>query len=351
MRNTISLIIAAQAFIFNVLAEPHHNNTENLQPNVEDLRQAESNTITTYHWTKDVHASRNARTFSYAPISPLVYAHSSPVIVMPTLNTTPIFWGSAWAAANTAFISDKIAGLTYFYSNLHGSSYLKTVAEYLPNSSAVNHNLITVKTDSSTTSSSSTGAVLAEVCKVIGANHVDPNGYYPVYSDQARGNATFCAYHSAGLCSVGGPTVQFAFFFNLNNDPSCDPQSPYAPASGSTGAQAPLFITGGGTAPHTQSQGLAALVNVTAHELAETVTDPADFPPYGNPYWAGWYDLTGSEIGDKCAWTFGPSNVSGTQPGTVMIGAYDWKLQGEWSNKAYNSKTGYDSLQGCITGS
>src|SRR5436190_2234674 len=66
---------------------------------------------------------------------------------------------------------------------------------------------------------SRTSPILAEVCKII-PNPVS-NGFYPVYVDTRRGHAGFCAWHSAGSCN--GTPVQFAFFFNLDGDPGCDP--------------------------------------------------------------------------------------------------------------------------------
>ena len=50
------------------------------------------------------------------------------------------------------------------------------------------------------------------------------NGYYPVYSDQKRGNAGYCAWHSYG--TIRGVPVQVAFFFKLDGDPGCDPGDP-----------------------------------------------------------------------------------------------------------------------------
>jgi len=140
------------------------------------------------------------------------------------------------------------------------------------------------------------------------------NGYYAVYSDVKRGNAQYCAWHSAGTC--GGTPVQFAFFFNLDGDPGCDPQD-----------------TSG-----LHSQGLAALANVSAHELSEARSDPA------SP--GAWYDGSGAENGDKCAWTFGA-------PLVTLTGGTKWKLQGEWSNAAYNAGTGYPNSsgqKGCLSG-
>lgn len=135
-----------------------------------------------------------------------------------------------------------------------------------------------------------------------------------MYTDVKRGNAGYCAWHSAGSC--GGKAVQFGFFFNLDGDPGCDP--------------------GDTTTGH--SQGLAALANVTAHELSEARSDPA------NP--GAWYDSSGAENGDKCAWTFNVASVGFTD-GTR------WKLQGEWSNKAYTAGTGYPNSsgqRGCLDG-
>ena len=58
---------------------------------------------------------------------------------------------------------------------------------------------------------------------VVARNITNPktNGYYPVYSDQPRGNAGYCAWHSWG--TINGVLVQFAFFFNLDGDAGCDP--------------------------------------------------------------------------------------------------------------------------------
>ena len=319
---------------------------------MEDLAPAPTNntTITSYQWVKEVHSSRKALIKTATTVSPLMTAHTNPATVMSTVVTTPIFWGSSWA--NTTLASDKVTGLTIWYTNLQSSHYISTVSEY----TALQHSSITplfVKTATST-SSSNPANVLTQVCSALSNAKLTPTatGYYPVYTDLPRGTANYCAYHSAGIC--GGTPVQFAFFFNLNNDPGCDPASPYAPKAGTTNAQNPGSILTGGSGLPLQSQGLAALANVSAHELMETVTDRAYFTTTGG-YFGGWYDSTGAENGDKCAWTFGPSNTIGLSAGTVSIGGYNWKLQGEWSNKAQNGTGGYPTqgglLKGCVTGS
>ena len=106
-----------------------------------------------------------------------------------------------------------------------------------------------------------------------------------------------------------------AFFFKLDGDAGCDPQD--------------------STTGH--SEGVAALGNVSGHELSEMLTDPQ---------LNAWYDSGGAENADKCAWTFGTSELKFTN------NTY-WKIQGNWSNNAYNTTSGYPNssgLQGCIDG-
>jgi hypothetical protein len=106
--------------------------------------------------------------------------------------------------------------------------------------------------------------------------------------------------------------VQFGFFFSLNNDGGCDP--------------------GDTTTGH--SDQLAALGNVSGHELSEMMTDPQ---------LNAWYDQQGQENADKCAWTFS---------GTVNFSnSTTWLIQGNWSNAAAKSNSGYGGTGGCIESS
>jgi len=233
--------------------------------------------------------------------------------IMPTAISKAIFWGTSWGS----YSGDKITGLDTWYTGHSNSNYAKTVDEYTGSNgqvgSTTTHQGHVIDT-SKATGGSNTSAILAEVCKVITSPDRSGNGYYAVYTDVKRGNAGYCAWHSAGSC--GGVPVQFAFFFNLDGDAGCDP----ADTSG------------------LHSQGLAALANVTAHELSEARSDPA------SP--GAWYDSSGSENGDKCAWTFGA-------PLVTFSDGNQWKLQGEWSNAAFTAGTGYPNSSGqngCLSG-
>jgi hypothetical protein len=61
-------------------------------------------------------------------------------------------------------------------------------------------------------------------------------------------------------------------------------------------------------------------INVTSHEQIEAATDPLG---------TAWYDRSGNEIGDKCAWNFGPLNSQG---GDVSWNGHAYYVQKEWDN-------------------
>lgn len=253
-----------------------------------------------------VHYARNAKPGGGARTSPLLQYHGGLVQTSNSL-VNPIYWGASWSSSNP-----KIGALDGFYTAAGGTAYMGTNTEYTNSSgqhvsasvSFVGH---TIDSSVATKTAPSTSAVLA----VVARNFPNPTAgaYYPVYSDQPRGNAGYCAWHSWGY--VGTTPVQFGFFFNLDGDSGCDPND---------------TISG-------HSQGVAALGNVTGHELSEMVTDP---------WGQGWYDRQGAENSDKCAWTFG-----GT---LVTLGTTRWKIQGNWSNRAYSSTKNRGYTPGCVDG-
>ena len=355
MQALILFFLSLQLLSFNALSDSKFQRNEVTEiSEVEDLAPVNNDTLPiSYHWTKDTYSANKLRNNSLttkaasAPSPLMTYHNNSVSNVMNSVITTPIFWGAKWA--NPSYQSDKIIGLERFYNNIGNSTYANTVSEYLV---SLNTNGATISKKDTSTASNNTTNILNKVCKLVGTN-VSTTGFYPVYTDIKRGNNNYCAFHSAGVC--GTTTIQFAFFFDLNDDAGCDPVSSYAPARGSLGSQNP-GLAGNGSPSYQQSQGLAALANVSAHELMETLTDPAYFPTQNKSYWSGWYDSTGAENGDKCAWTFGPSNKG--LAGTVNIGGFNWKLQGEWSNLAQSNSSGYPTtsstygnLKGCVTGS
>ena len=245
--------------------------------------------------------------------------HGGPIL--PTASVQAIFWGSSWGTNP----GDKITGLNAWYGGEGSTPYAATVDEYTDSAGHQVSSSLTylgyIKDTTSSPNHPSTSTILGEVCRRI--SNPQTNGYYPVYVDHPR-KGNYCAYHSWGSC--GGVEVQFAFFWKLDGDAGCDPQS---------------TVSG-------ESQGLAALANVSGHELSETRSDP-----HGD----AWYAANGEENGDECAWTFGGPYVSfnsSTYP--------KWKIQGNWSNEANDGTSpngpGYTTPQngfgvsgtGCVDG-
>ena len=234
--------------------------------------------------------SRNAHARPHGRVSQLQYHGGAVQASTANHDVYPIFWGAAWSSS----YSSTESGITTFYGGLGGSSYAATNTEYTDGSG--NHVTSdaygkTAKNDTSAAPSNapSTSQVLAEVAKEFPTPAA--GAYYPVYSDQPRGSAGYCAWHSTGM--INGIEVQFAFFFSLNNDPGCSPDYPNA------------------------SPQLEALGNVSGHEWSEMETDPQ---------LNAWYDQQGNENADKCAWQF-----NGAQH---FKNGSTWTIQGNWSNQA-----------------
>jgi hypothetical protein len=232
--------------------------------------------------------------------------HNGTVLVAN--KTMAIFWGS-WGSPG-----DIITGLDRFFQGFGGSIYAGDSTEYtgsngqVTSSSTYLGHVLDASAPPSRNPSVST--MVAEACKITN-NNPDPNALYLIYTSNFPKQNSFCAWHSYGNCSNGAP-VQVANMPNTSGIAGCDPADTWT----------------------TNSEGLASLANVTAHELSETITDPRN---------GGWYDANGAENGDKCAWSF--NHVV-----TLANGAL-FKLQMEWSNNAFNAGTGFlnNSAQpGCL---
>ena len=278
-----------------------------------DTSNAEDPPMLGLHYTRDESALRT-RAMGARRSANMTYHGGK---IMPTAVIKAIFWGSSWSTS----AGDKITGMDSFYTGWNNSNYAGTNTEYTGTNGRVGKTSTYQGhiVDTSTASGgANTSTILAEVCKQVTNGNIVPdasgNGYYPVYTDEPRGSAGYCAYHSAGTCN--GKALQFAFFWKLDGDPGCDP----------------------GDTSGLHSEGLAAIANVSGHELAEAVTDPA------SP--GAWYDASGSENGDKCAWTFGG-------PLATLSNGAKFKIQGEWSNAAFTAGTGYPNSsgqRGCLGG-
>ena len=134
------------------------------------------------------------------------------------------------------------------------------------------------------------------------------NATYIIYTEpghQATAyGSVYCAYHSETSHPLGSRGVRYAFM-------------PYVPEQGAGCGQ--NYVNANDDAyGHGYFDGYSV---VTMHEVEEAVTDPDN----DNGNQDGWNDATGSENGDKCAWT----NLQ-----NVTLNGQYFALQPLWSNSA-----------------
>jgi hypothetical protein len=151
------------------------------------------------------------------------------------------------------------------------------------------------------------------------AGTADPNGMYMVLTAPGVAETTgfltqYCGWHWSGGYSNGsitagswtsGQTVTFFAFIGNATGPSF----------GSCAAQS--------TSPN-GDPGADAMISVMMHELSETASDPE-----GN----AWFDSTGAENGDKCAWNFGSTYTTGNgSQANLNLGGTNYLVQQMYLN-------------------
>jgi hypothetical protein len=213
---------------------------------------------------------------STGAITPAITFHGGPVMNSPKVY---VIWYGNWNQNNGSDTPAGQAIITDFLFGLSGSPYYVTNASYAGVSG-------TFSVGTSYTDSYSQGSNLTDrrnasvVSNAINGGNLpkDSNGIYFVLtsSDVAETSgfcSRYCGWHTYGTLS--GTNIKYSFVGNsfrcLN---SCAIQT-----NGPNG-----------------NAGVDGMVSVIAHELEETNTDPS---------LNAWYDSSGAEDADKCAWTFG----------------------------------------------
>jgi hypothetical protein len=242
--------------------------------------------------------------------------HNGPVL--HTVNLYYIWYGN-WATSDPT----GPAILNHFGNNIGGSPYFAINTSYGDTTGNV-PNAVTLKgsyTDTGTlgTSLSDTN-ILTLVSNAINSGQLgtagaaDPNGLYMVLTapgvKETSGFLTqYCGWHD--WSTFNGTPIQFAFVGNAAG-----------PSLSSCNGQLQ------NTASPNGDPGADAMVSVMAHELEETATDPQG---------TGWYDGSGNENGDKCAWNFGTTYsangaLANMTLGNANSGVKNYLIQQNWLN-------------------
>jgi fibronectin type 3 domain-containing protein len=254
-----------------------------------------------------------------ASVNGIVY-HGGPIV--PAEKAVAIYW-----SASTIYSGGPAAGTTgsaagdgslvgYFLGNLGGSPHYNintTYTDTVGGGHTVANNLSYTGfwADSanapSGTQNVSDAAIQSEIVSgfTSGKTVYDPSTVYAVFSAGSvnLGGGAFtqyCAYH--GYFPWNGHTVLYAVMpYNYASPSACSALS--GSPNGDFGADAE--------------------VNTLAHELEEANTDPQ---------LNAWYDSTGYENADKCAWNFGSTHTSGGGQANITVGGKGFLVQQNWLN-------------------
>jgi hypothetical protein len=216
-------------------------------------------------------------------------------------------WYGDWSQDSTA---NPI--LTNYAQFVGGSPYFNINTTYGDTTGNVPNTPSTIRYAGSVSDPGSQGTSLSDssiwtiVTNALKTLPVDPNGVYfvltaPYVAETSGFLSQYCGWHTDNF--FGSTTIKYAFVGNpAASLGSCSIQS--------TGPNGDVLAD--------------AMVSVIAHELEEAATDPE---------LSAWWDASGNEDADKCAWTFGSTyTTSNGAQANMMIGSRNYLIQQNWVN-------------------
>lgn len=238
-----------------------------------------------------------------------IFYHGGPVMgtTTSTLPNVYFIWYGNWSG-NTG-----VSILTNLAKNIGASPYYNINSTYVDNNNqpvkrVVNFPVAGVFDNYSQGTNLTDNAVFQIVSSAITSNKLplDRNGIYFVLTsadvNETSGFCTqYCGWHTFG--TIQNTNIKYSFVGNA--------------------ARCPNACAAQRTSPN-NNVGADAMASVVAHELEETVTDPN---------LNAWFDNSGEENADKCAWTFGATKVApnGSRY-NVTLGGLNYLIQQNWLN-------------------
>jgi hypothetical protein len=224
-------------------------------------------------------------------------------------------WYGNWSA-NTAVqilddLANSIGGSPYFNIN---TTYYNGAGVHVLNAAhlAGQTNIIGYPYGTSLSDSQIAQVVVSALngTNVTAQLPIDANGVYFVLTSQdvtaSSGFCTkYCGWHTYGLLS-NGTAIKYAFIGNPARCPTncAASQIQSKPPNGNLGAD--------------------GMASILSHELEEATTDPQ---------LNAWYDRTGAENADKCAWKFGTTYTTASgATANMKLGTRDFLIQQNWVN-------------------
>lgn len=244
-------------------------------------------------------------------------------VMLGTPNVNLIWYGDWSSYASTQSLVDN------FVSSLGGSGWYNINSTYYNGSGQHVSNSLALAGSSNDTNGYTSGATITDqgILDIVRSAYstIDPNGIYLVLTDPTLHQAEdhqACGWHSNSNYFASSDNVKFGWIGGLlSQTSSCSIQTANSPNSNPLGD---------------------AMVNIIAHEISETVTDPnlnawwdsnSSSPTYGN------------ENADMGAWTFGTTyTASNGSTANVTVGTNNYLLQQDWVTTNGTTGTGYLAL-------
>jgi hypothetical protein len=282
---------------------------------------------------------------------------------------TPIFWNPAGHAMTAAYKSL----ITTYLSDVAGASgrtdnVYSTATEYSGTDGAIRYRI------QLGTPINDTGPLPASGCKLLNKDtsgiYADNSGYNACLDDAQVITETDRVVTANGLprnfahtyvlflpkhvesCFNAGETSTSKNQCTINHEPSAAYCAYHSQAPSSTvyaNMPYPIYLSSTGFTCGTDVNFPGVIetpnanpdadteISPTSHEVMEAWTDPDTV--------SGWYDSSGFENGDECAYIFGPTSGSAGQLYNQTIGGHHYLTQEEFSNSSF-----FQSGGGCLQG-
>jgi len=194
---------------------------------------------------------------------------------------------------------------------LGGSPYARINSTYRDKTQAVTGNFVLAAAayDYYSHGHGLNDASVASVVANAISSHVlprDANGvYFVLTSSDVSENSGFCTQYCGwhSHATIDGEDIKFAFVGNPDRCPNACVEQLVSP---------------------NEDSGADAMASTMAHETIESTNDP-DLN--------AWYDTSGEESADKCAWKWGPvTGVLGEGAYNMAAAGHNWLIQMNWEN-------------------
>jgi len=305
---------------------------------------------------------------------PLIF-HGGPVMgttLTGPVVVTPIYWNPAGHPMDSVYKSILTQYLTdVAKASGRNNNVFSILAEYFGNNGQINYNVqlgapiedthalpangcTLTRKDMSNIYADNSGynaclddaQLQAETNRIIGANGLPINFshiyvlFLPKHVESCVLPGVTTNLKKGQACTINyEPTAAYCAYHNQAGSGALYANMPYPIYNSGAGFTCGTNFTGGFPVIETPNGNADADVEVspTSHEINESITDPDTV--------TGWYDSSGFENGDECAYIFGPT--AGT-PGALYnqtINNHHYLTQEEFSNNSF-----FQSGGGCLQG-